>query len=266
MAVGDRGLAYGDGVFETMLWHKGLLHLWPLHKQRLMRGCERLLIKYPAAAVDQHLAQVADALRARHDPPASAIIKLTLTRGQGGQGYRPPQQSVPSVAVQVLRHNRSSFSGAGVSLVDCTYRLHPNPPLAGIKHLNRLDYVLAATQLAGLPESSLLLLQDVNGQVIESLHHNIFVVLDGRLRTPDLHACGVEGVMREVLLKQQLFPAQVAALQPEALLRADEVFVCNSVRGIWPVVSYAHVQWAPGPVTKSLCDLINNMYGSAYAQ
>lgn len=264
--VQDRGLAYGDGVFETMLWYQGRLPHWPNHLKRLQRGCERLGIPF---AIDDALAQLELflghlAARAAFD---KAIIKLIVTRGVGGKGFAPlPANATrPNLILQSLPFAASPWGDRGVELAACQVRLSQNAHLAGIKHLNRLEYVLAANDCAASTDGVVPLLQDTAGQVIESLHQNLFLCRDQQLWTPDLGLCGVEGVLREKLLAQTLIPVHRASLTLDDLMAADEVFICNSVRGIWPVIRFGKRQWPIGEVTLRLQQYLRQNFGGAYA-
>lgn len=262
--VRDRGLAYGDGVFETVLCFQGEMPLWALHERRLQRGCDRLKIPCSTAEISQQLQWMLDELKRLGT--ASAVIKIMVTRGIGGAGYIPSADPLPCVIIQALPHHPSEAAYLGVPLVELNYRLPVNPCLAGIKHLNRLDYVLAATELSGHPPGTCGLLQDAPGNVVESLHQNIFIVSGGRLFTPQLDKCGVEGVMREKLLAQQEFSAEACTVTREDLCSADEIFLCSAVRGIWPVTAYAGRRLLPGAVTRALQQGLAREWGAAYGE
>ena len=141
----------------------------------------------------------------------------------------------------------------------CRHRLPDNPPLAGVKHLNRLDQILARAEWQddGIQEG---LMQDQKGHVIEGVMSNLFLVSEGVLFTPDLSRCGVAGIVREIILQladQQHIPVRITDLDIQAVLQADELFVCNSVLGIWPVRQLEERHWQPGPVTRLFQQLFN---------
>ena len=148
----------------------------------------------------------------------------------------------------------SAHAQHGVRLFPCTTRLAEQPLLAGLKHLNRLEQVIARAEWQDSEHVEGLML-DQAGRVIEGVFSNVFLVRDGVLITPDLKRCGVAGVMRAEILFQAeslAIPTQVADLGLEHLQRADEVFVCNSVYGVWPVRAYAALSWPVGPLTRKL--------------
>ena len=161
------------------------------------------------------------------------------TRGAGGAGYRPLADGKP-VRIALLRPwpaTNDAHYRDGITCDWSTVRLARQPLLAGIKHLNRLEQVLAAAELAR-SEADDALVCDTAGAVIESVSGNVFLVRDGRLCTPALDQCGVAGVMREVVIEAA---ASTGIDVEETLLRrsdfayADEVFLCNAIRGIVPV-------------------------------
>lgn len=128
------------------------------------------------------------------------------------------------------------------------------PLLAGLKHLNRLEQVLARAEWQDTEHAEGLML-DQAGRVIEGVFSNLFLVRDGVLITADLKRCGVAGVMRAELLFQAVslgISTQITDIPLEQLQWADEVFVCNSVYGIWPVRAYAALHWPVGPLTRKL--------------
>lgn len=263
VSVADRGLAYGDGLFETLLWRAGEIPLLTRHLERLSNGCQRLAIPFVPqkdlhASLQLLLPRLHDLWQAGGLPANQALIKVTVTRGTGGQGYWPPssESTQPTCIVQCrsLEDNARQYQ-LGVVLQTCNQRLSHNGLLAGLKHLNRLEYVLAA-QSVGAPAEKIVLLQDCEDAVIETLHHNIFVVHRGVLHTPELHKCGVRGIARTEILERIApelnLPVVERPMTLQDLQQADEILICNSVRGIWPVVALAERPFAVGPVTRAL--------------
>ncbi|WP_455921477.1 aminodeoxychorismate lyase [Pseudomonas putida] len=252
LGLKNRGLAYGDGLFETIAVKAGRLSLPARHLQRLREGCKRLAINLDAALVEAELKACAGQL-------GDGVLKLIVTRGDSQRGYaadplvpaRRLIQGSPPVAYPAAHGEQ------GVRLFECTTRLAEQPLLAGLKHLNRLEQVLARAEWNS-PEFAEGLMRDVSGRLIEGVFSNLFLVRDGQLLTPDLSRCGVAGVMRAELLAQAAglgVSVQVRDLWLEDLQQADEVFVCNSVYGIWPVHAFASLNWPPGPLTRKLQSL-----------
>lgn len=252
IAVADRGLQYGDGLFETIAVIGGEPRLWKRHWQRLAAGCQRLGI----TGVDH------DVLRGEVDGVCNGmergVLKIIVTRGEGGRGYRPPQ-SVEATRI-VATHPWPSYPEThwrqGVAMRTCTTRLGRNTALAGLKHLNRLEQVLARCEWddADIAEGVMF---DIDGNVISGTMSNLFMVESGRLMTPALSQCGVAGVMRGVILDiaaQAGISCQETTTSRHALLRADEVFMTNALVGIWPVRCIDQQEYDLGPLTKLLSE------------
>ncbi|WP_347329718.1 aminodeoxychorismate lyase [Marinimicrobium locisalis] len=249
----DRGLAFGDGLFETCRVRAGQVPLWLLHARRLRSGAERLGIPLDEERLERERDQLLEAASGQ-----SGVLKLILTRGQGGRAYQPPAHPAPSLCWQFRPGEPPSWEAGqtGVTLYQCRHRLGDNPALAGMKHLNRLEYVLARSEWGNdYPEGLLL---DGEGRVVEGTLSNVFVRLEEGWRTPRLERNGVAGVMRQLLL-DSLAPAQEiavteAAISVEELMTAREWFVCNSVFGLWPVVGLAPegAHWPVGEQTRQL--------------
>jgi 4-amino-4-deoxychorismate lyase len=254
--VSDRGLLYGDGVFETIAIRGGRLQYWPRHLHRLHTGCARLGLQPFASAL---LAEEAESII---NDTEHGVLKLIVTRGSGGRGYRVPESAGPTRIMQL--HPWPDYPAAcsqeGVRTRLCEIRLGRNPALAGIKHLNRLEQVLARQEWndADIREG---LLTDTDGNLVEGTMSNVFIVSDGVLMTPDLFQCGVAGIMRTLVLElaeQQGLDPCIAPVGQETLMQADEVFLTNSLIGIWPVIALGETTWMKGGITTQLQELLSN--------
>lgn len=246
----DRGLLYGDGVFETVAVRNGQPLSWDRHMRRLHHGCARLAITAPDIALLH-----AEALHVAHGAPR-AVLKIIITRGPGARGYRAAAHAAPTrvLSVHPWPDYPEAFNHAGVAVRVCATRLGKNPALAGIKHLNRLEQVLARGEWDD-PEIAEGLMLDSAGHVIEGTFSNIFAVRDGMLITPDLTACGVAGIRRELILEYAhgaAIPVTIAPLPLSELLDMHEIFLCNSLIGVWPVRELAGKPFAPGPLTRRI--------------
>jgi 4-amino-4-deoxychorismate lyase len=243
----DRGLLYGDGVFETITISDGEPLSWSCHMQRLQAGCERLGIPVCDAAL------LLTEARGLFGDGEAGILKVIVTRGCGGRGYRTAADTAPGRILQ--RHPWPEISPewreSGITVRICTLRLGRNPALAGIKHLNRLEQVMARREWDDEEIAEGLLL-DHDGNLIEGTMSNLFLVIDGVLTTPVLDQCGVAGVMRARVLdvaERHGLRIRVRKIPMRELARAEEVFVCNSVIGIWPVIRADDFAWKKGAVT-----------------
>ena len=249
LSLKDRGLAYGDGLFETIAVRGGQPVLLERHLQRLAEGCSRLALAADHRLIHAELVAYAAEL-------GDGVLKLILTRGDSQRGYAFDPAAAPRRILQgnPPAHYPSVYAEHGVRLFPCATRLASQPLLAGLKHLNRLEQVLARAEWQG-PECAEGLMLDVDARVIEGVFSNLFIVRDGVLLTADLRRCGVAGVMRGELLFQAKslgIPTDITDISLEQLQQADEVFVCNSVYGIWPVNAYAALSWPVGPLTRKL--------------
>ena len=232
-----RGIAYGDGVFETMRVDRGTVAWWDAHWQRLSRGAERLHLVLPA--LEQARAQAADLFVDGGD----GVLKLLLTRGGGGRGY-----SVSKAAAPLWMLSRSAmppeFPQQGMALHICRTRLATQPALAGLKHCNRLEQIIARAECdeAGADEGLML---DMEGNVVSATAANLFVLQGRQWLTPQVDRCGIAGVCRQHLLA--LLDAREQQLSMQDLEAAEAIFLCNAVRGILPVARIGGREWAPHP-------------------
>jgi 4-amino-4-deoxychorismate lyase len=256
----DRGLLYGDGVFETIAVSDGKLCYWEHHLQRLQSGCERLGIEAASAG------QLLEECRSLVQSSPRAVIKIIITRGSGGRGYRVPVQSRPLRVVQL--HDMPDYPATcterGVKTRICRIRLGHNTALAGIKHLNRLEQVMARREW-DTPDVQEGLMLDTAGQLVEGTMSNVFMVKGAVLITPDLALCGVAGIIRSralELAKLHGIKTRIQSVQPDILMQADEVFICNSLIGIWPVIGIDGHTFQKGPVTTHLQALLADESGS----
>lgn len=250
----DRGLAYGDGVFETVrVAASGASPLWPRHRARLAGGLRALGIPVPDnSRLDAALNEGVAALCGE-----PGVVKLTATRGVGGRGYLPPASAKPTVLWQsgVLPVWSRQHRREGLVLGLCQTPLYPDP-LAGFKHLNRLPQVMARREVArqGWDEGVLL---STRKQPLEATSMNLFARFADHWWMPDLDAAraGVAGVMRAHLHETLLQRGEkvVCDLRPLSQLRtADGLFLCNSVVGVLAVRKLAQWHW---PVLASVREL-----------
>ncbi len=245
----DRGLAYGDGVFRTLRTRDGQPLWWPDHYAKLAADCKALALDCPAAALLQaEICQVA--------ATGQGVVKILLSRGAGARGYAPAcgKPGTRIVLSSPLPPHADSAAPADVTLRWCTLRLARQPRLAGIKHLNRLENVLARAEWDD-PEVFEGLLCDDSGLVVGGVMSNLFLVSGGELFTPDLSQCGVAGVARSRLLRAAArlgIRSHIVRLRPEAILAADEVMICNSVIGVRRVARLDDATWSPAGWTATL--------------
>ncbi|MBN7797723.1 aminodeoxychorismate lyase [Parahaliea mediterranea] len=247
----DRGLAFGDGLFETLLLVDGRPVLLEYHRQRLARGLKVLAFPDVGRALDHTLQNVSAAA-----PSGAAALRVTLTRGGGPRGYLPPSGARPRVIAQLAPQTRPldawhDPAKLGVAAI----RWPTQPQLAGIKHLNRLEQVLAAKEYrrGGWDEALML---DQRGRAVSVVAGNLFAVIGDRLRTPALDSCGIAGTRRRAVMERWApalgLAVDEAALSPADLQAARELFYCNSLVGIRAVAALGDARWRDFPVTRAL--------------
>lgn len=240
----DRGLAYGDGLFATMLVNNKQIQYLEYHLKRLQDGAERLGFYWKIGknlrAALHHLAQNNDL----------SCIKLQVTRGSGGRGYTPPINPSPIVIVSchALPSHYDDWRRTGVKLTHSQVHLAQQPLLAGIKHLNRLEQVLVKS--AVLPTSAdEFWVSDTCGNIIESAIGNLFFIHGNEVFTPRISFAGVAGVMREQLiyiLLQMGFKVNAIDISWQQVQKSEFVLMTNSLVGICPVTQideYAFTIW-----------------------
>jgi 4-amino-4-deoxychorismate lyase len=261
IGVDDRGLRYGDGLFETIAVQSGEPRHWERHWSRLQRGAQRLAMSVPPALEDEARRLCAGV--------SQAVLRIILTRGSGGQGYAADDNAPPNRIVSLVpwRERPSEWARDGVAVRLCRTRLARNPRLAGLKHLNRLEQVLARAEWRD--EFAEGVMYSEGGDVIEGTMSNVFLVSNGELVTPELTHCGVEGVMRSLVLdsaRRLDLPMQIRSVAPDELMQAAEVFLTNSLIGIWPVRTLDRqaegrgtIKFAVGTVTRELQGEITNV-------
>jgi 4-amino-4-deoxychorismate lyase len=250
VSVYDRGLHYGDGLFETVAWRGGQALSWDRHMLRLQDGCARLGMSIPEPG------RLWDELRRLTQGTDRGVVKIVLTRGSGGRGYRPPTCAAGTriLALYPCPDYPAHFAAEGVRVRVCETRLGLNPALAGLKHLNRLEQVLARAEWQD-PEVPEGLMLDCDGWVIAGTQSNLFIVRAGRLLTPDLSRCGVAGVMRACVMDRagtEGIPCEVRRFGLTEVLKAEEAFLCNSLIGLWPVRELAGIPLPLGPIARRM--------------
>ena len=238
ISIRDRGFQYGDGCFETIRVLSNKPILWSAHLKRLKHACKTLQLSVNFELLQSEITQLL-----QDNKTADVILKITVTRGEGGRGYTPPEHANCTRIIQLIDYIAAD-TRTGARVVVCQHRLSSNSLLAGIKHLNRLDQVVASAQIPADFDEGLCL--DEQGSVIEGCRSNLLLAIDNQLVTPDLGKSGVEGVMLNYLIdKFQVLNTRVLRkkISLRELKTANEIFLCNSVFGIWPVAEIENEDW-----------------------
>ena len=234
IAITDRGLAYGDGIFTTAKIVDGQVVLISKHIDRLIHGCNKLNI--PVVSGEDLTAQLHHAAQ----DFSNAVIKVMITSGSGGRGYSRVglDESSTNIIIMVsdFPKHYNALSGHGINLGISTQEIAISPMLSGLKHLNRLEQVMLRSELDGREEDDLVV-TNCQGYVIEATSSNLFYWLNNRLCTPDLIESGVNGIIRQEILEHTP-DILVHKTRLDDLQAADAMFICNSLMGVMPVNKY----------------------------
>ena len=248
--ISDRGFQYGDGLFETIPVTNGQPVFLDRHLDRLNAGCRQLYIPFPGSELltleAQKLCQNS----------SKAVLKIILTRGSGGRGYRQPDviQTTRVISLHPFPDYPDSYREQGIAARFCDTRLGLNPALAGIKHLNRLEQILARAEWTDSEIQEGIML-DMDEHVIEGTMTNLFYIKNHTLYTSSLKLAGVAGIVRGIVMALSSKHNQSSiehTFTKDELLSADEVFVCNSIIGIWPIKQIATTSFPVGMRTMQL--------------
>jgi 4-amino-4-deoxychorismate lyase len=249
VSVADRGLLYGDGLFEEIKVVGGQPRFWQGHIDRLSAGCEQLGL--PIVPQEVLLREVKTVCAGQPD----CLVRIILTRGSSGPGYEIPGTAKPNriVSAHVWPQLQQDYSTFGIQARLCNLRLGIQPALAGTGHLNRLEQVMARAEWDDVSIQEGILL-DHEDHVISGITSNIFLVYSGRLLTPRLDRCGIRGIMRGAILNAFRSRCEQRRLLLDMLPEAPEVFVCNSMHGVLPVTRIDHWEYEIGPLTREVQD------------
>lgn len=250
IAVTDRGFQYGDGLFESIEVINGRPIFLQQHLCRLNTGCLKLKIPAPDAK------QLIEEINFVCKNAKLAVLKIIITRGSGGRGYRQPDSLQPTrvISLHPFPEYPPTNAKQGIITRFCDVRLGLSPELAGIKHINRLEQVMARSEWDD-PSIQEGIMLDINNHVIEGTMTNLFYIKDNVISTSPLKLSGVAGVMREILKKlitEKCLTLMECDYDKEKLLAADEAFVCNSIIGIWPIRQIEHMIFTAGSITTLL--------------
>lgn len=249
--VTDRGFRYGDGLFETLRIIDGDIEFWDLHQQRLEFGMHKLRVPISLETLRKQLQSCLSGTPDRL--LETAVLRITVSRGMGPPGYKPTEGVEPTVVISIEAPGPVANNPA--RLVWCKTPASCNPALAGLKHLNRLDNVLAADELNDC-DADEGLMTTPEGVVVSGIWSNVFVVTGGELRTPLLETAGIEGTIRrfivEILAPGLGIPVRLENMSRADVTNADEVFLTNSLMGLRPVAELDAKRWSKWPLTQRL--------------
>lgn len=260
--LASRALHYGHGCFTTLVYRDGVVLLWEYHWQRLQLGCQRLKLVCPD--IDQVQLEIQNCIDAQAEP--TGIIKVMLLAEAPATGYVFVEHLAVCLVLlprqlplQQIKQKREQ----GCELRICQQRLAVQPQLAGIKHLNRLEQVLAASEVLEMGCDDGLMLTE-SSHVIETTCANIFLRLAQQWVTPNLIQAGVAGVARALVIdwfSRNQQSVDVRSVSWGDIAQAEEILICNAVRGIWPVVRVQQQSFAIGELTRQLQNQLHPFFG-----
>ena len=248
LSVLNRNIQFGDGIFETCVFVGRRILFWQVHARRLEVGSENLdLVRVPEALWLKDIRKAISIIRLK-----SGVIKLILSRGNSEQGYAYRTGFVKISPVRIVRifAMRKKLK-KGIRLNQCQTTYVQNKMLAGIKHCNRLEQVLASAEIRR--DDCVML--DNQSHIISTTRANLFIVKNNTLITPDISLCGIKGTRRQIVLELARalnIPTQVKKILKEELIGADEVFVTNSLVGIQSVSHFENIVYKKHNITQKL--------------
>ena len=258
ISIEDRAVQYGDGVFETIAVKEKLLEFWKEHYQRLNNGCKILKIKCPSKTfLKKEINKFIKKTKKN-----KFVLKIIISRGIGGRGYNPPRNSKPTRILGIYdwpNYLETNFT-KGIMMDICKIRISAQPFLSKIKHINRLEQIIARSEWQNKSISESIML-DLNDNVIEGTMSNIFGVKKNIFYTPNIKFAGIEGIMRGVilkLLKKNKKKYIIKKITLKELLKFEEIFVCNSIFGIWSVIKISKKKFSFGEKTKEIINLLSD--------
>ncbi len=240
--ISDRALNYGDGTFTTMLIDAqyGMIS-FNEHLARLESSCKTLSINVNMRLLKQVLLSICQSFISEVIKHPLLIMKILVTRGEGGRGYMPPENSAPNLVLTLSNHSKSSFhvptNSDQINAAIASIKLGHQPKLAGLKHTNRLEQVLAKLELRELQVEELLLTCQ-SDYVVEATSSNLFLFKNGKWYTPRLNNCGVSGVMRNAFMRyldSMGENVEEIDIQVDELPNFDSVFTCNALNPMVPI-------------------------------
>lgn len=264
LSIMDRGFSYGDGFFETMIWEnlggnvKPILKVqyWERHIQRIKDGCKLMQIQFPDYSILLNQRNKI-LVRSFNSGMKSGILKLIITRGLGGRGYKFESNMKSTLAFLSFKKTKQPeiFYKRGIDLTYCKTKLSVNDRLSGLKHLNRLDSVLARSEWDDEYFDGVFL--DIDDNLIEGTMTNIFFIKKDILITPPIVGAGISGIIRKVVMENaKLFFKKILVkkINKKFIDDFDQMFVTNSVIKVLPVRSLNKKKF-------KICENVKNLIG-----
>ncbi|RKZ62182.1 MAG: aminodeoxychorismate lyase [Gammaproteobacteria bacterium] len=281
LTINDRSIHYGDGLFETILCNNNKLYYWSQHYQRLQASAEQLKIACPPEQVLlDDIAKLLDknkpGSKSGSKLEAACAIKVIVSRGAGERGYQFSKNTAASrfILLSALEADYSSLLSQQLlsgELFICKQQVSINENLAGLKHLNRLENVMARNEWNDKAKNNFIdgLMQNANHHVIEGTMSNLFAIKNKQLFTPDLKLSGVNGIMREIIIdlaSKNNIKISIVNLTLDDLTAMDELFISNSLIGMKAVTKLGDSFYKDQTVTNMIfTELLNTREAHAQA-
>jgi 4-amino-4-deoxychorismate lyase len=252
LPVSDRGLQYGDGVWETLLISSGKIILLDEHLKRLQWGCNSLnIIGLDEATLRQEILLISKDI-------SDCILKIIITRGSGGRGYSAQGLNSPTriLSLHNIPNTIDRYRNSGINICNCTTQLSHNPQLSGFKTLNCLEQVLARSELTDDYQEGIV--SDIQGHIIEGTMSNLFLIVGEQVITPRLTQCGIQGIMRAYIIKllaNKNIDLVERCVSMQDIENADRLFFTNSVIGLWFVTKINNIEFST-PEENHSCKII----------
>ena len=261
VSVIDRGLSYGDGLFETMSWsylndEKILgVEFWDRHLERIKEGCSVVKIKLPAIKIFKNYKEkiLKECLK---KGISNGVLKILITRGVGGRGYKFEKNILPTIIFLSFPSRKidKEILNNGVKLRFCEFPIFENSMLAGLKHLNRIDSVMARSEWQDDKFFDGVMF-DNSENIIDGTMTNLFFSRNNVLYTPMIKKSGINGIMRQVVIENaKLFFSDVREIEikRKTISTFDEMFVTNSVIKILPVTHLSNKKFKTTDATREM--------------
>jgi branched-chain amino acid aminotransferase len=245
LPLSNRGFRYGDGVFETLRILKGKAPLLNRHLARLRSGSAILGMEMNPEWSDAWFRRMVGELLQQNEIKEGGMLRITLHR-ENGNFYAPTgNKALLVMEAEPLEEQQFELNAKGLTVDLFNDIRKPLNPLSNLKTLSGLIYVLAGVFRNAKQVDNAILLND-NYNVAEAMNSNVFLTVNGVLYTPTLEEGCLDGVMRRYVIElagQLGIKVYETSIKPNDMLRADEVFLTNSLRGIQWVGAYRNKRY-----------------------
>jgi branched-chain amino acid aminotransferase len=253
----DRGVLFGDGLFETVRAYKGMPFRLDHHLERLREGCRVLGIS--GLPGDRMIIDAISELYQLTVGEGDAYIRITLTGGlyDGSRTLKRP--AAPNILIVVTPYEGypRRFYEEGMCMIVSGVRRNDGSPLSRIKSNNYMDTIIAKQEAVDRGADDAVMLNG-KGYLAEGTTSNIFLVIEGGVATPDIDCGLLPGITREAVIElcaRTDLPCKTGRFTLDDLMSADEAFLSVSTGEIVPIARVEDTTIGaecPGPITTRL--------------